>query len=160
MSSVEFRDLFSSDHVDLVFSGYQIGESKTEFLAHLLDRCLEGTEMLEKRDNILESLIGRENSMSTGVGLGIAVPHCSSDDVKHVCTHVAVLKEGINFEAIDDEPVRIIVLLLFPRAKVERHIKLLSLIARVLNDQKIRDEILEAKDTDQIHNIITCAMSD
>ena len=159
MEPGDFCKLFPTDHIELLCSKYDDESGKADFLGRLLDRCLAGTPMEKSREMIWESLWKREESMSTGVGLGIAIPHCSSNAVTKISTRIAVLKEGINFQSIDEEAVRIVVLLLFPQKKFERHVKILSLISRILNDKKTRTKILKAASPAQIYDAMACAVS-
>lgn len=128
--------------------------NKYRLLEYLLDRCVADTDIANKRDVIWQTLQEREESMSTGIGLGVAIPHCSSEFVNDGLGLMAVTKQGIDFQAVDDQPVRIIVLLLMPQKRFEKHIKILATIARVFNDEKIRQKVLKTEDPAQIYRIV------
>jgi mannitol/fructose-specific phosphotransferase system IIA component (Ntr-type) len=72
---------------------------------------------------------------------------------------LAILREGMDFQAIDDVPVRIIVLLLLPKNKFEKHIKTLASVARLFNNEQFRLRILQAKDNEEILSILHEASS-
>ena len=99
---------------------------------------------------ITSSLIEREKSMSTGIGNGVAIPHCSTEKVKEIVTVMAITPRGINFESIDNEPVKIIILLIVPKDKLTQHIKTLANIAKMMNDAELREKILGLKTADSI----------
>jgi PTS system fructose-specific IIA component len=88
--------------------------------------------------------------MSTGIGNGVAIPHCSTTKVSEITTVMALSPKGINFEAIDNEPVKIIILLIVPKDKLTQHIKTLANIAKMMSDVKLREEILSLKTADAI----------
>ena len=92
--------------------------------------------------------------MSTGIGLGVAIPHCSSEWVDDVVVSLAVLTRPLEFQAVDDEPVQIVVLLLMPRNRFDRHIKTLASIARMFNDEGFRQKILNAESEEAIYELI------
>jgi len=104
----------------------------------------------EDADAIKNALIEREKSMSTGIGNGVAIPHCSTTKVSEITTVLALSPKGINFEAIDNEPVKIIILLIVPKDKLTQHIKTLANIAKMMSDVKLREEILSLKTADAI----------
>ncbi len=99
---------------------------------------------------IKNALIEREKSMSTGIGNGVAIPHCSTTKVSEITTIMALSPKGINFEAIDNEPVKIIILLIVPKDKLTQHIKTLANIAKMMSDVRLREEILSLKTADAI----------
>jgi PTS system fructose-specific IIA component len=101
-------------------------------------------------DCITGLLIEREKSMSTGIGNGVAIPHCSTEKVKELVTVLAVTPKGINFESIDNEPVKIIILLIVPKEKLTQHIKTLANIAKMMSDAGLREKILSLKTPDSI----------
>lgn len=72
--------------------------------------------------------------MSTGIGNGVAILHCSSSKVNNIITVMALTPKGLNFEAIDNEPVKIVILLIVPKDKLTQHIKTLANIAKMMTD--------------------------
>ncbi|MBX7058257.1 MAG: PTS sugar transporter subunit IIA [Leptospirales bacterium] len=129
-------------------------ENKQELLERLFNRCCGEEDFGGKRAEVWRSLLEREKSMSTGIGLGVAIPHCSSDYVPDVLAYAAVLRQGVEFQAVDEAPVQIIVLLLMPKKKFERHIKILAAIARQFNDEGIRRRVLQAADAAEAYGVI------
>jgi len=92
------------------------------------------------RDPILAALKQREETMSTGIGFGIAIPHCSSDR----------LAEVIEFDALDNAPVKFVVLFIVPKNQFQTHLRTLASIAKFLNDRSVRESLASAKSADEI----------
>ena len=154
MDAREFGDALPVDCIEIIplqtVTGSDALSRKFNLLEYLLDKLIAGTKLKEKRDNLWEALRSREISVSTGIGVGVAIPHCSSEYVSESKLYIGVLAEGMEFESIDDIPVQIIVLILFPEQKFEKHLKLLAVIARILNEENVRNEILQATEPLQI----------
>lgn len=127
---------------------------KIRLLKDLLECCVANSELRKLKDTIWETLLEREKSMSTGIGLGVAIPHCSTKHVSEVHGILALLKHGIDFQAVDEQPVRIIVLLLMPKDKFDKHIKTLASIARLFNNEDFRQRILSAASAGEAHEIL------
>jgi len=108
----------------------------------------------DDRETIRKSLFDREKSMSTGIGKGVAIPHCTNAKVDDVIVIMAICNKGINFDAIDNLPVQIAILLIVPKNKLTQHIKTLANIAKIMNDNELREEIISAKTADSILKII------
>jgi mannitol/fructose-specific phosphotransferase system IIA component (Ntr-type) len=104
----------------------------------------------EDRDSILASLKRREETMSTGLGFGIAIPHASSDRIEEVVASFGRSSQGIEFDAFDDAPVKFVVLFIVPKNQVQAHLRSLASIAKVLNGRSVRESLAAAKTADEI----------
>src|ERR1700751_3648856 len=102
------------------------------------------------RDSILAALKQREETMSTGIGFGIAIPHASSDSVPEVVAAFGRSSQGIEFDALDNAPVRFVVLFIVPRNQFQTHLRTLASIAKFLNDRSVRESLASAKSADEI----------
>ena len=107
----------------------------------------------EDRDSILASLKQREETMSTGIGFGIAIPHASSDRISDVVAAFGRSTSGIEFDALDNAPVKFVVLFIVPKNQFQTHLRTLASIAKFLNDRTTRDKLAGAKSTDEILSI-------
>jgi mannitol/fructose-specific phosphotransferase system IIA component (Ntr-type) len=124
------------------------GMNKIDLMHKFMDQCID--PILNEpnlKESIWETLKEREMSMSTGIGLGVAIPHCSSVHIEDVIGGLCLLEDGIDFESVDGIPVRIIVLLLLPKNRFERHIKTLALVAKLFNNAQFREKLLECGST-------------
>lgn len=102
-------------------------------------------EVLEQvRNGVFE----REQIMSTGVGKGLAIPHCKIPEVDQSYAAVATLEEPLEYNSIDGKAVNIIFLLVGPESKNSLHIKLLSRVSRLMNSESFRDKLLNSSSTD------------
>lgn len=104
----------------------------------------------EDRDSILASLKQREETMSTGIGFGIAIPHCSSDRIENVVAAFGRSTNGIEFDALDNAPVKFVVLFIVPKNQFQTHLRTLASIAKFLNDRSVRDQLANAKTAEEI----------
>jgi mannitol/fructose-specific phosphotransferase system IIA component (Ntr-type) len=104
----------------------------------------------DDRDSILASLKQREETMSTGIGFGIAIPHCSSDRITEVVAAFGRSSTGIEFDALDNAPVRFVVLFVVPKNQFQTHLRTLASIAKFLNDRAVREELANASSADAI----------
>ena len=105
-------------------------------------------------DDITKALIEREKSMSTGIGKGVAIPHCTVANVDDIIILMATNEKGINFDSIDSLPVRIVIMLLVPKAKLTQHIKTLANIAKVMSDDEFKEKLLSFAKPDEILSFI------
>ena len=93
----------------------------------------------EHRDAIQAAVEKRERAMSTGVGFGIGIPHASSDLVSEAVAIIGRSQNGIPFDALDDKPVRLVVLFLVPSGQFQMHLNTLANIAKLLHREDFRD---------------------
>jgi mannitol/fructose-specific phosphotransferase system IIA component (Ntr-type) len=105
------------------------------------------------RESILASLKQREETMSTGIGFGIAIPHCSSDRLEEVVAAFGRSSAGIEFDALDNAPVKFVVLFIVPKNQFQTHLRTLASIAKFLNDRSIRENLATAKSREEILGI-------
>jgi PTS system nitrogen regulatory IIA component len=113
---------------------------------------LVSTQRIEPqyRDSVLAALKQREETMSTGIGFGIAIPHASSEHVTEVVAAFGRSKAGIEFDSLDNELVHFIVLFIVPRDQFQVHLRTLAAIAKFLNDRTVREELASAPDAQSI----------
>jgi nitrogen PTS system EIIA component len=104
----------------------------------------------QDRDTVLAALRAREETMSTGIGFGIAIPHASSDRVTEVVAAFGRSSTGIEFDSLDNAPVKFIVLFVVPKDQFQTHLRTLAAIAKFLNDRSVRDRLAAAKTAEEI----------
>ena len=102
------------------------------------------------RDVVLAVLRQREETMSTGIGFGIAIPHASSDRVDKVVAAFGRSTGGIEFDSLDNAPVKFIVLFVVPKDQFQTHLRTLAAIAKFLNDRSIRERLATAASSQEI----------
>jgi mannitol/fructose-specific phosphotransferase system IIA component (Ntr-type) len=107
----------------------------------------------EDRDVVLGALRAREETMSTGIGFGIAIPHASSDRVEKVVAAFGRSSKGIEFDSLDNLPVKFIVLFVVPKDQFQTHLRTLAAIAKFLNDRTVRERLGTAASSEEILQI-------
>ena len=123
-------------------------------IVELIDLLVElGQIKPEDRDSILAALKQREETMSTGIGFGIAIPHCSSDRLDQVVAAFGRSTRGIEFDALDNAPVKFVVLFIVPKNQFQTHLRTLASIAKFLNDRSVRDQLAAANSKEEILSI-------
>ena len=119
------------------------GTSKNDVINAIIDLAASQDRVLDK-EKVRKAIFEREKIMSTGVGAGFAIPHAKSDAVSDIVAAFAVTAEPIDYQSLDDQPVRIVFLLVGRENMVGPHIKLLSRISRLMNSEEFRNRLLEA----------------
>jgi mannitol/fructose-specific phosphotransferase system IIA component (Ntr-type) len=109
---------------------------------------------LEHRDQIAEVIKKRETSMSTGIGFGIGIPHASTDLIQEVVGALGRSKKGVDFDALDNQPVNLVMLFLVPQGQFQKHLHTLANIAKLLHKKEFRQALEEAPDADAMYKII------
>ena len=122
--------------------------------AGLLFESLHGLS----RALITDSLFARERLGSTGLGYGVAIPHGRIKGLKQPYAALLRLRSGIGFDAIDQEPVRLLICLLMPESNVQQHLEILSDIAQLLGDTKLREQIKTAPDSSTLYALLQTAV--
>jgi PTS system nitrogen regulatory IIA component len=125
---------------------------KKQAIQELAARAAELTGQREKA--ILEILLQREKLGSTAVGNGVAIPHGKMPKLGRLFGLFARLDRGIDFEALDSQPVDLIFLLLAPEAAGADHLKALARVARLLRDPEIARKLRESRDTDALYAVL------
>ncbi len=120
-------------------------------IVELVDLLVQvGKVKPEDHDTVLSALKQREETMSTGIGFGIAIPHASSDRVGEVVAAFGRSSGGIEFDSLDNAPVRFVVLFVVPRDQFQMHLRTLAAIAKLLNDRTVREALGNAADAKEI----------
>ena len=108
----------------------------------------------ENRDQIASVVKKRETSMSTGIGFGIGIPHASTDLIEEVVGSFGRSRTGINFDALDNQPVKLVMLFLVPQGQFQKHLHTLANIAKLLHKSDFRQSLEEAPDATAMCEII------
>ncbi|MDH5359258.1 MAG: PTS IIA-like nitrogen regulatory protein PtsN [Gammaproteobacteria bacterium] len=108
---------------------------------------------------IFDCLISRERLGSTGVGKGIAIPHCRLQGNQETLVAMLRLQQGIDFDSIDGKPVDILFAMVVPEDAGETHLKALAQLARMFSDESILTQLHEASDAAEICQILNQGVS-
>ena len=127
--------------------------SKKQLMQLLSEKASEITGIGER--DIFDTIVQREKLGSTGVGNGIAIPHGKLKSIKSITGVFARLDAPVDFEALDDEPVDLVFLLLAPETAGADHLKALSRIARILREPDMVAKLRGTKDANAIYAFLT-----
>jgi PTS system nitrogen regulatory IIA component len=127
-------------------------KNKTEALLYIAQTAKKSPTLTEVSQNeILEGLQARESLGSTGIGKGIAIPHCRLKSVKNFVVGVITVPSGVDFDSLDGEKARLIVFIIAPEVESNQHLKLLSAISQSLLAPKALHRILAEQTPDGIY---------
>jgi len=124
-------------------------EDRWEAIDELINNLVEtGKIKPEHRDAIAAVVKKRESSMSTGIGFGIGIPHASTDLIYEVVGALGRSAKGVNFDALDNQPVNLVVLFLVPQGQFQKHLHTLANIAKLLHKTDFRQALEQAPDAE------------
>lgn len=105
-------------------------------------------------EELVKVLLERERLGSTGIGGGIGIPHGKLKNLKDLIIGFGLSRKGVDFESLDGAPARIFFLLVTPENSTGLHLKMLARISRVLKNEPFRERLLQARDSDEIYEIV------
>jgi mannitol/fructose-specific phosphotransferase system IIA component (Ntr-type) len=121
----------------------------------LLDRLTEtGAIKPGQRDVVAQAVRKREQSMSTGIGFGIGIPHATTEAISDAVAAFGRSKRGINFDALDGKPVRFVLLFLVPPGQFQKHLHTLAGVAKLLHNESFRTALEQVPDAATMLQII------
>ncbi len=126
---------------------------KESILNEMVD-ALCSAYQLKDHDDILDAVLAREKSRSTGIGCGLAIPHAKVEKVDRMCIAAATVKNGIEFDSLDGEDVNLLILIVSPENTVGPHLKALSSVSRLLADGSVRQDLIDSKTPEEFLNIL------
>jgi len=129
------------------------GSSKQDVLKELVDVIAIAPEVTDK-DDFFISIVKREKIMSTGIGIGIAVPHVKLDSVKDFVMAVGRKKEGVDFDSIDGNPVYLVIMIGANTQQRDDYLKVLAKISLLLKNHEFREKILNAASSKEILELL------
>ena len=127
--------------------------SKDEWIRQLVDLLCEKFGLV-KKDRILDAVLRREATHSTAIGHGVAVPHAKTDAVPSLVMACGLVKSGVDFDAPDEEPVRVAFLMVSPASEAGPHVKALGSIGRIMLQESVRESIAGARTEKELIQII------
>jgi fructose-specific phosphotransferase system IIA component len=127
-------------------------ESKADLLAKMVEFASYSGKVNDV-NAVLKAVNEREKIMSTGVGKSIALPHAKTHNVSEAVGSLAILKEPLDYDSLDGEPVRIVFLLLGQETNVGYHLRVLSKISRLMNNDSFRFQLLDCRSSKEVLDI-------
>jgi fructose-specific phosphotransferase system IIA component len=142
--TISLDNIIAPEHVLLLESADKEGAIRE--LAYALAQSKE----VDNADELLGAILEREKIMSTGIGLGIAIPHAKIAGVKDFVVAFGKSKSGIEFNSLDAKPVHFVVMIAGPDQQQERYLQLLARITLKLKDAGVRRQLEEAESVEQV----------
>ena len=107
-------------------------------------------------ESVRDAVLDRERSMSTGMERGVAIPHAAVEEVSELLAVMGVVQdgEGLDFESIDGQSARVVILLVIPKGQKLLHIRTLADIARVLTKESVRAKLVETREQVEAHAVL------
>lgn len=146
------RDLLAAESINL--NGTPAG--KTEALNQSIDLMAKSGKIADV-EKYRKGVFAREEEGTTGIGMGIAIPHCKSDAVTKAGLAAMVVKDGVDFESLDGTPAKIIFLIAAPNTEDNVHLQVLSKLSVMLMDEQFTNSLINAGSVDEFLNIIDSA---
>jgi PTS system fructose-specific IIC component/PTS system nitrogen regulatory IIA component len=128
-------------------------EDKDEAFEELVDHFCQATKS-SAREDILEALRKREAKMSTGIQKGIAIPHGNTNSVNNISGVLGISRKGIDYDALDGEPVYILFTIIAPQKDTEKHLRILKRLAELLENSSFCIELQAQRDAQGAYKII------
>lgn len=145
---IKISKLLSLDRIKILQT-----RDKNEALKEIC-HILSASESIKDTEELEKAVFERERIMSTSIGLGIAIPHVRLKSVADMTMAVGVIKDGIDYEAFDDLPVNIIIMIAAPEGSHREYLSVLARLALLLKNSSLRNGILNAKNAEEIFDIL------
>jgi len=125
---------------------------KKDVIKEMVDLIYQAGKIKDPR-KVEHNIMEREKMGTTGIGGGIAIPHIMTKETSQTIMALGRKKEGVNFDAIDGQPVQLIFLLIGPRGEESTHLKLLCKLSRFLHNTRFKNALMEAEKEEDVLNI-------
>jgi len=148
---MDLGDILSKDQI---ITGL-IASNRWEAIDELIQNLVNTGKIKPTDHEAISAVVKkRENSMSTGIGFGIGIPHASTDLIHEVVGALGRSKTGISFDALDNQPVNLVMLFLVPQGQFQKHLHTLANIAKLLHRAEFRQALIQAPDAQAMLEII------
>ena len=135
------------------------GKDKQSVLIELVD-LLDANGLLLDKKVALDAILAREQTRSTGIGSGIAIPHGKCNAVKKLVMAIGTAREPIDFASVDGKPVTIIILLVSPADQTGPHIQALAKISRLMLDEEFKQTLEKADSAEEVYELMSSKESE
>ncbi|NQT81456.1 PTS sugar transporter subunit IIA [bacterium] len=123
--------------------------TKDDVLEEMVN-VLDSAGKIKNRDTVLKAIVDRERIMTTGIGNGVAVPHCKTSAVDHLVAALGISREGIDFQSPDNQPAHLIFILVAEENNPGPHVRALARLAKLLSSKGVRDALLAARSPEDL----------
>jgi fructose-specific phosphotransferase system IIA component len=130
------------------------GRDKRSVITELIN-LLDAGRLLLNKDVALQSVLVREQTKSTGIGSGIAIPHGKCTAVRELVMAIGIAGSPIDFDSVDNKPVSIVILLVSPLDQTGPHIQALAKISRLMLDEAFRNKLCKAGSAEEVCELLS-----
>ncbi|MCW5555533.1 MAG: PTS sugar transporter subunit IIA [Verrucomicrobiae bacterium] len=148
---MDLVDILTKDQILTDLRATNRWEAIDELIGNLV---ATGKIQPQHREAIAAVVKKRETSMSTGIGFGIGIPHASTDLITEVVGALGRSRNGMNFDALDNQPVNLVMLFLVPQGQFQKHLHTLANIAKLLHKAEFRKALEQAPDAEAMLRVI------
>ena len=147
---MKLSSLLSENQIILEMQSTEHDEAVEELVNHL-----EAHSLIEEKSKAeeVQALLEREEQISTGIGSSVAIPHAFSESVEDAIAIFGRSRQGIDFEALDHAPVKLIVLFIVPKTDYHKHLQTLAAIAKLFKNCEVRKQLIAAESKEVVLNI-------
>ncbi len=128
--------------------------NKNQIIKEMVDLVSENTKYVNSKEGFLKKVMEREEIGTTGIGMGIVIPHARCEDLDEIVIALAVLKYPIEFNTPDGELAKIVILLGSPKDKNSEYLKLLSKLTAVFRNRDFRENILTIESQEELVEVM------
>ncbi|KRQ86156.1 PTS system fructose-specific EIIABC component [Caloramator mitchellensis] len=144
---MEIKTMFSENRMSFNLKA----KTKADVLEELIS-ILDNDGKLKNKEAFIKAVLKREEEFSTGIGMGIAIPHGKDSSVIEPCLTFGISKEGIDFDSLDGKPAHIFFLISVPEESSDTHLQILSYVSRKLMHEDVRQRLLNAMTFEEVVN--------
>lgn len=130
------------------------GKDQRSVITELVN-VLDANKLLSNRDDALQSVLTREQTKSTGIGSGVAIPHGKCKAVRELVMAIGIARQPVDFGSVDGKPVSIVILLISPSDQTGPHIQVLAQISRLMLDEALRNKLAKAGSSEEVCKLLS-----
>jgi fructose-specific phosphotransferase system IIA component len=130
------------------------GKDQRSAITELVN-VLDANKLLSDKDEALQSVLTREQTKSTGIGSGVAIPHGKCKAVRELVMAIGIARQPIDFGSVDGKPVSIVILLISPSDQTGPHIQALAQISRLMLDEVLRNKLAKAGSAEEVCGLLS-----
>lgn len=150
LDNIRLSDVLSVDRIE---TACQLS-SKKRLMEKIASLLLQGRAQLDRK-TVLQTLIERERLGSTGIGHGVALPHGRINGLDDVIGAVVILENPLEYDSVDNQPIKLAFGLLVPAEANEQHLKILAYLARLFSDETLRSSIFNVRSNEEAYSLLT-----
>lgn len=138
-----------ADYIDSRFIQFLTPEKRDEVITALVESPSR-LELIPSKESFIAAVLEREEIVSTGIGMGVAIPHAKLHNIESFFISVGILSQGIDWKAMDGRPVRLVFLIGGPINKQSEYLKILSSLTMCIKEENVRKNLLNSTTKEEV----------